>query len=122
MGLELEELKAWQLARSFRKELSVLVKAFPKSEEFKLVNQIIRSSRSVSANIAEGYGRYHYQENIQYCRMARGSLVETLDHLYVALDEGYIDQDEFQRLKEQFTELKKVVNGYITYLQKQKQT
>jgi four helix bundle protein len=59
----------------------------PEAEKYNLTNQIIRSSRSVTANIAEGFGRYHFQENIQFCRQARGSLVETLDHLYCCLDE-----------------------------------
>lgn len=120
--MELEDLKAWQLARVFRIEISKLARTLPKEEKFMLISQIIRSSRSISANLAEGYGRYHYQENIQYCRQARGSLVETLDHLYVALDENYIDQERFMKFKEKITELKKVLNGYIAYLQKQKLT
>jgi len=51
-----------------------------------------RASRSVNHNIAEGYGRFPFQENIQFCRIARGSLFETLDHGIIALDEGYISK------------------------------
>lgn len=93
---------------------------FPTYEKFKLVDQIIRSSRSVTANIAEGHGRYHYQENIQFCRTARGSLLETFDHLTVALDEKYIQQDIFEELVSQQEELSKMINGYIAYLRKRK--
>ncbi len=63
-----EDLEIWQLARNFRKEISTLVKTFPSEEKYRLTDQMIRSSRSVTANIAEGYGRYHFQENIQFCR------------------------------------------------------
>ncbi|MFN4235088.1 MAG: four helix bundle protein [Bacteroidia bacterium] len=91
----LEELEVWQKTRELRKDISILAKKLPDSERYKLVNQIIRSSRSVTANIAEGFGWFHYQENIQFCRQARGSLIETLDHLYCCLDEGYIDSEKF---------------------------
>ncbi len=63
-----EELKVWQECRKFRQAISDLTKAFPKSEQFDLVSQLKRAARSVTANISEGYGRYHYQENIQFCR------------------------------------------------------
>ena len=82
-----EELDVWKECRKLRKEISKLVKLFPIEEKFKLVDQIVRSSRSTTANIAEGHGRFHYQENIQFCRQARGSLNETLDHLICAFDE-----------------------------------
>jgi len=85
-----------------------------------LVDQLLRASRSVTANIAEGYGRYHYQENIQFCRQARGSLYELIDHLSVALDEGYIDEDKFNRFRKEVLDSVKVLNGYIKYLQNRK--
>lgn len=61
-----------------------MVKSFPKEEKFRLSDQLIRSTRKCPANIAEGHGRYHWQENIQYNRIARGSLTESIDHLNVA--------------------------------------
>ncbi len=91
MAYKLEDLEAWKKGRSFRKEISLLCKKLPKEEKFRLIDQLIRASRSITANIAEGHGRYHYQENIQFCRQARGSLLECKDHLYCALDEGFID-------------------------------
>jgi four helix bundle protein len=86
-----KDLEAWKKARELRKEISALSKTFPIEEKYKLSDQIVRAARSVTANIAEGYGRFHYQENIQFCRIARGSLTEVQYHLTVALDEGYID-------------------------------
>ena len=79
-------------------------------------DQLLRSSRSVTANIAEGFGRYHYQENVQFCRQSRGSLSETLDHLICACDEGYISEQEFADLRKQVDKVWRLLNGYIRYL------
>ena len=113
-----EELEVWKVGRELRQAISKLVKEFPLEEKFKLKDQIIRSSRSVTANISEGFGRFHFQENIQYCRQARGSLSETLDHLICALDEGYISQDVFDHHKSLVKRCWKLLNGYIAYLKK----
>ncbi|WP_421978552.1 four helix bundle protein [Roseivirga seohaensis] len=83
-----KDLEAWKKGRVLRGDISVLTKTFPVEEKFKLVDQLIRASRSVTANLAEGYGRFHYQENIQFCRVSRGSLTEIQDHITVAYDEG----------------------------------
>ena len=115
-----EELNVWKKARKLRKDISGLTKEFPKEERYRLTDQIIRSSRSVSANIAEGHGRFHYQENIQFCRTARGSLLEVLDHLFVALDEKYIDEETFHSLRNDIKEIERMLNGYIAFLQKKK--
>lgn len=80
------DLETWKQAREFRNLIVEIVKGFPSEEKYMLINQSIRSSRSITANIAEGFGRYHHQENIQFCRMAKGSLSETLDHMICALD------------------------------------
>ena len=118
--MKLTDLEIWKKSRTFRNEISDLVKSFPEIEKYKLVDQIVRSSRSVTANIAEGHGRFHYQENIQFCRVARGSLIETFDHLTVALDECYIVQEKFDNLFRKYEELIKMINGYISYLKKRK--
>lgn len=85
-----EDVKAWIMARTFRNNIYKISKNFPKEELYCLVSQIRRAAISIHSNIAEGYGRYSFQENIQFCRIARGSLSEVLDQLYVALDELYI--------------------------------
>lgn len=98
-----EDLEAWKKARKLRKKVSNLVKKFPKDEKYRMVDQMIRSSRSITSNIAEGYGRYHFQENIQFCRQARGSLFELLDHIICAKDESYIKNDQFEQLKKTYS-------------------
>jgi len=117
-----EELGCYKESREFRKALSMFCRRLPKEEEYRLKDQIIRASRSVTANIAEGYGRHHHQENIQFCRVARGSLTESLDHLNVALDEKYLTNQEYQNLRQQREQTLKVLNGYILYLKKCAQT
>ena len=111
-----EDLEIWKEARDMRNQISKLVKVFPKEEKYRLSDQLIRASRSVTANLAEGYGRFHYKENIQFCRQARGSLFELIDHLTVALDEKYINTDEFNSLRAKCYNLIKKLNSYIKYL------
>lgn len=117
----LETLEVYISAKAFRKEIVTIANTFPKEEKFLLTAQIKGSARSISANIAEGYGRYHYQEAIQFCRIARGSLLETFDHLTSALDENYITDVLFQELKFKQENLLKKLNGYIAYLKRRKQ-
>lgn len=115
-----ETLEVWQESRKLRMEISLLVKEFPDEEKYRLVDQMIRAARSVSGNIAEGHGRYHFQENIQFCRRARGSLSELLDHLYVGLDEKYIIEKKFNYFRDKCLNLVKMVNDHIESLSRQK--
>jgi len=116
----LEDLNVWKLCRELKIELSKTAREFPADEKYRLTDQILRASRSVTNNIAEGYGRFHFQENIQYLRQSRGSLYECIDHLYCALDDKYIDEIKFNLLKEQCTVCLKLINGYIKYLKNRK--
>ncbi len=87
---------------------------------YKLKDQMVRASRSVTANIAEGYGRFHFQEKIQYCRQARGSLYELIDHFSCGFDENYFNESEVEELRHQTIRAIKLVNGYIGYLNRSK--
>lgn len=116
-----EDLECWKAAREIRIFVakSIILK-FPVDEKYALTSQLRRSSRSVSDNIAEGYGRFNYQENIQFCRIARGSLSESLNQVITARDENYIDDDLLQQFRERFEKTKAILNGYINYLVKTK--
>ena len=114
------DLEVWKKCREFRKDIRKITKTFPPEEKYQLVDQLKRSSRSTTANIAEGFGRFHYQGNILFCRQARGSLSESLDHLICAFDEEYISKETLNNLKEQYELCLKILNGYILFLQKQK--
>jgi len=89
-------------------------------EKWNLNQQIRCSAQSVFANIAEGHGRFYYQENVRFCDIARGSLTETYTHLVLAHDMIYIPDDLFNRLKSQIDELIRIINGYIAYLKRSK--
>jgi four helix bundle protein len=114
-----EGLTVWKLARAFRHRIYRVSETWPKREMYGLTAQIRDAAVSVTANIAEGYGRYHYRENMQLCRIARGSVNEVLDHLYTAVDERYIPQETFDELYAQGREVERVLNGYINYLKRQ---
>jgi four helix bundle protein len=116
-----EDLECWKAARELRIFVAQnIIPKFPADEKYALTSQLRRSSRSVSDNIAEGYGRFHYQENIQFCRIARGSLCESLNQVITARDENYIDEDLLQQFRERFERTKAIINGYINYLVKTK--
>ncbi|WP_125717950.1 four helix bundle protein [Flavobacterium ustbae] len=116
-----EDLECWKAARELRIFVSQnILPKFQIDEKYALTSQLKRSSRSVSDNIAEGFGRYHYQENIQFCRIARGSLTEALNQVITALDENYIEEDLLQKFRERFERTKAILNGYINYLAKTK--
>jgi four helix bundle protein len=118
----LEDLEIWKHTRELRKSISILTKSFPTEEKYRLTDQIIRSSRSCVANIAEGYGRFHFQESIQYCRQARGSLYETLEHICCAYDEKYINDETLNKMKQEISECIRILNGYILYLKNKKES
>ncbi len=114
-----KDLMVWQKSRELRQDVSQLIKSFPKEEKYLLADQMKRASRSITANIAEGHGRFHFKENIQYCRQSRGSASEMIDHLTLALDENYISQETYKGFEVRFEEIMKMLNGYIAYLQKE---
>jgi four helix bundle protein len=117
-----KELECWQACTDVRRYIIQLVKKFPVEEKYALRDDMIRAARSATHNIAEGNGRFHYQENIQFCRQSRGSLYELKDQLITAMDEKYITIDEMQEGKVLIDKSLALLNGYINYLTKAKAT
>lgn len=113
-----QDLEAWQVCREVRQKVSGLAKRLPPKERFRLADQLVRASRSATANLAEGYGRYQYPDMVRFARQARGSLYEVLDHLTVALDEGYITKATFEEESERVFRAIQVVNGFIRFLRR----
>ncbi len=111
-----EDLECWKIGVEIRKLSMKIVRTLPPEEKYDLGSQLKRASRSITANIAEGYGRFHFQENIQFCRISRGSAYETIDHLLVATEESYITQLEMDNAKKLINKFLRVLNGYINYL------
>ena len=113
------DLEVWKKSRTLRNNISELTKSFPSEEKYRLSDQIIRSSRSIGNNIAEGHGRFHYADASKFLINARGSAIETIDHLIIALGEKYIVQETFDKFKNDCEECVKMINGYINYLRNQ---
>jgi four helix bundle protein len=116
-----EDLKAWQLARQLMIGCHELANRLPAFERHDLVSQIRRSSKSVMANIAEGYGRYHYLDSLRFYYIARGSLTETISHLITAHDLKYTGAEQHQTLYDLSREAERTLNGYINFTWKQQQ-
>ncbi len=113
------ELEVWKKGWVLKNEIKELVVTFPVEEKFRLADQLIRSSRSVNTNIAEGHGRYTYKDQLHFCVQARGSLSETYNHLIDAFDCDYITKEQLDFLKaNRIDEVAKLLNGYISYLRK----
>src|SRR5438128_7151427 len=117
----LDDFELYKVAREFRKAVYRLVKQLPPMENYALATQMRRAAVSVTNNIAEGHSRWHYQENIRYCRISRGSVDELIDDFNTCQDEGYGDQALVQELKVEAYDLIRRINGYIAYLRKNKQ-
>jgi len=116
-----EDLEVYKAAREFRKKIYGLVKRLPAEEKHNLAGQMRRAATSLTNNIAEGHGRFHYQENIRFLRQARGSLEELLDDLNICLDERNFPEEELEPLKNEGFDLLHRINGYIVYLRKRKE-
>jgi four helix bundle protein len=117
----LDDFELYRRARSFRKEIYKIIRILPPEEKYCLGSQMRRAAVSVSNNVAEGHGRWYYQENIRFCRTSRGSVEELIDDLNVCLDENYADQATVEALKESAYELIARINGYLSYLRHSKQ-
>ena len=114
-----EDLECWQAGREFRLFVSKqILPVLPKDEKYRLGDQLIRAARSITANIAEGYGRFHYLDNSKFCSNARGSAHEVLDHLITARDEEFINEALLTSGREKFEHVKNVLNGYMAYLKR----
>ncbi|MEW6620690.1 MAG: four helix bundle protein [bacterium] len=117
----LDDFELYQLALKFRQNVYKLIKQLPSEERYCLDPQMRKAIISVTNNIVEGHGRWHYQENIRFCRIARGSVEEILDDINVCMDEGYGEKSVSVQLRKEGYELIAKVNSYIGYLRRCKQ-
>jgi four helix bundle protein len=113
------DLDCWKACRELRVfAATTVLPALPRDEKYRLGDQLIRAARSTTANIAEGYGRYHYLDTAKFCSNARGSAYEVLDHLITAQDEEMITAVLFTTGEKLVEQSVKLLNGYTHYLQK----
>jgi len=107
------DLDVWKAAREMRRHIYALASRLPDFEKFGLAGQLRRAAVSVTANLAEGYGQFGYQENAQFCRQARGSIYELRDHIITCVDEDFISKDEGARLDAMLQRVAMLLNGYL---------
>jgi len=118
----LETLETWRKSKEFTLRVyREVLPLLPSEEKWNLNQQLRRSSNSILANIAEGYGRFYYQDNIRFCYISRGSLEETLSHLAIANEMEFIPKTLFESLEQDGEKLTQLINGYIGYLKRSKQ-
>ena len=115
-----QDLHVWQAARELRQKFYEIARRLPAEEKYGLASQMRRAAVSVTNNVAEGPGRYHYQENIQFLRMSRGSLEELLDDLTVCSDEQYLEVLEIKGVEMDIGRVRALLNAYIRYLKGRK--
>lgn len=114
-------LIAWQKCRDVKIFFyEKILKCLPNEEKFNLDYQIRKACISSTANIAEGYGRYHFQEGIQFYRISRASLYELKDHLISCFDLNFINSDLKNEGELLIEDAKKTLNGYIKFVKSKK--
>jgi four helix bundle protein len=114
-------LDAWKKARLVKLFFyNEIISILPESEKYNLNIQIRKAAVSITANISEGYGRYNYQEGIQFYRISRASIYELKDHLISCFDFNYIDKNILNKGLELIEESKITLNGFINYVKSQK--
>jgi four helix bundle protein len=118
----LEKLDVWCKARDFVVRVhKEVIPVLPAEEKWSLAQQLRRSSQSIPANIAEGHGRFYFQDNVRFCYIARGSLEETISHIVFAQRVNYISEKLYQSITTDGESLNRLINGYIAFLKRSKQ-
>jgi four helix bundle protein len=115
-----EDLETYQAAREFRKAMYAVSRQLPAEEKYGLAGQIRRAAVSLTNNLAEGHGRFHYADQIKFVLMARGSLQELVDDLNVCFDENYLPPEETGALKDQAWHVLRIINGYGRFLRQKR--
>jgi four helix bundle protein len=111
-----EDLEVYKAAREFRKKMYGVARRLPDFEKFGLASQIRRAAVSLTNNMAEGHGRYHFADQVRFFLGSRGSLQELVDDINVCNDEKYLEGDEITELKGEAWRVLGLINGYLRYL------
>ena len=115
-----EDLDCYRLALDVMVNAHQVAKALPAHEKYDLSQQIRRASKSIAANIAEGYGRFHYLDCLRFYAMARGSLDETISHFITAFELAYIEKEYFEQVYDLCRQAERMLNGMMNYVRRQK--
>ena len=118
MSKDYTNLEVWQESRKLVNTTYVLTKSFPKEELFGLTNQMRRAAVSIVSNIAEGCGRQTAKDTINFLHISRGSLYELETQCFVALDQKYFTDEQFEHINDSIQSCKRLRNGFINYYRK----
>jgi four helix bundle protein len=116
-----EEMPVWKKGMELAQRIHQLTETLPKKEDYGFTSQIRRSSLSVTGNIAEGFGRRHTKDKLNFYYATRDSLAETRSHLIYGQRVGYFTQTEFSLLNKLITEIWKELNSLIRSLHRRTQ-
>jgi four helix bundle protein len=113
-----KSLEIWKRSMLLVKEIYLLMEQMPSEEKFGLTNQLKRAAVSVPSNIAEGCGRNHIKELIQFLHYSTGSLCEVETQLYLALSLEFIPKEETSSIITETVEIRRMIQGYINSIQR----
>lgn len=114
------QLDAWKEGHKLALLIYEETKLFPSEEKYGLIDQLRRAAISITANIAEGFGRYHYADKIRFYYQARGSVKEVQNFIFLAKDLGYLTEDSAKKIWYQAQKSEKLINGLIRSAEKQR--
>ncbi len=118
---ELNRLTVYKFAQELAEMVyQYALPSLPDEEKYGLASQMRRAAASIPANIAEGYGRYYYQESIRFCYLARGSLMELSSHIDLSFSQNYLTDEVKSLIEEKMNDVLKLIHGYINYLRQSK--
>ena len=114
------DLEAWKIGHNLVLDIYKMTSSFPQEEKFGLVSQLRRASSSITANIAEGFGRYHFNDKKKFYYQARGSALEVHNFLILSKDLNFVSSEACNMLSEKVVKTKVLVNGLIKSIENQK--
>lgn len=115
---EFYNLEVWKKANAFTVKIYQITKKFPMDEKYSMTDQMRRAASSVSANIAEGFNRYHSNDKIKFYLNSRGSAGESKSHVMLARDLKYINDVDANTLLRELSEIEMMINGLINSLRR----
>lgn len=114
------DLDAWKVNHELVMKIYQITKSFPKEEKFGVIDQIRRAASSITANIAEGWGRFHYADRIKFYHQARGSNCEVQNFLILSKDLNYLNKEDFEKLYNLAIKGNQIINGLIRSVESNK--